>query len=880
MLLKYFVQELLFTCTDGRYIPENYDRLSDLERIHRTKKITSQFYSFFTFETFARDLSKISDTEIRKRYSNTIIVIDEVHNLRSKEGVGKTDLDIYKSFFRFLHTVQNCKIMLMSGTVMKDGPKEIAHVMNLILPPDLQFTSDFMETYFNDDNTFKPSMIQDFSNRVRGRISYLKAMSTDVKKEFMGERVGELKHFKVWTDFMSPFQTGVYLDAYARDKLEKNIYSHSRQATLFVFPDKTYGMDGFSQARYITRRRVTMAAKKVRNTYALGSDLAREIGGSLENLKKFSSKYAETIRILLDHKTNAFVYCEFVNGSGLILFAKLLEHFGFARASGGETTKRLRYAIITNQTTSGKEMRRLINRFNSPDNVDGEFISVILGSKIISEGITLKNIRREFILSPHWNYSETAQSIARGWRLRSHQDLVNRGDSVEVKIYQQVSMPSVKGRQSIDLEMYETSEVKDVSMKQIEHIIKQTAFDCPLTIERNQISGADGSRDCDYTSCDYKCSGSIQPLEDMSTYNIYYSCSEAMVRELKIYFRTHFSLTMGALRKMFPDFDIFEVIQAIKNLINTDTVFKDQYGLPNYLRIQQNTLYISPNPSKAEDNIFSEYYSKTLIVNETISFKKLIDELYVQDLPRKIHDIFEHPQYIRSMVTALPDDIQLVLLQGAILAHARNLEKNRAIREDILTYFDAHYSFSDGKWVEWFEKDVYGINCLDVDTGVWSTCKTKTKIEETAQKKQLVLKQSPIGFYGLYNPKLNDFCVRDVRNVTAETDLRKLTVGRRCVDWELSTLVDIVARRMKIPPPSAYLLNAPRKDLLAVAKRSKYVTSDDLSGSDEDLRRVIFWSGQYRASICAHMKDWFTANGLIEDNTDCGHQKKRRGRVV
>ena len=32
-LLNNFTQELLFSCTDGRYIPDNYDKLSDLERI-------------------------------------------------------------------------------------------------------------------------------------------------------------------------------------------------------------------------------------------------------------------------------------------------------------------------------------------------------------------------------------------------------------------------------------------------------------------------------------------------------------------------------------------------------------------------------------------------------------------------------------------------------------------------------------------------------------------------------------------------------------------------------------------------------------------------------------------------------------------------------
>lgn len=136
-LLKNFIQELLFTCTDGRYIPDNYDKLSDLERIRRTRKITSEFYNFFTFETFAKDISKLSDQEIINRFSNHIVIIDEVHNMREKgEKIEKkrmkkeTDIkfflnrdpvDIYKQFHRMCHLIKQSKILLMSGTVMKSG---------------------------------------------------------------------------------------------------------------------------------------------------------------------------------------------------------------------------------------------------------------------------------------------------------------------------------------------------------------------------------------------------------------------------------------------------------------------------------------------------------------------------------------------------------------------------------------------------------------------------------------------------------------------------------------------------------------------------------------------------------------------------------------
>ena len=84
-------------------------------RLVGRKKAIGDYYKLKTFETFAKQLSKYSDDVIKKRYSNFIIVIDEVHNVRlsSKDGI-----NVYKQFHRLLHLINNSKILLMSGTPM------------------------------------------------------------------------------------------------------------------------------------------------------------------------------------------------------------------------------------------------------------------------------------------------------------------------------------------------------------------------------------------------------------------------------------------------------------------------------------------------------------------------------------------------------------------------------------------------------------------------------------------------------------------------------------------------------------------------------------------------------------------------------------------
>lgn len=124
-LLNNFVKELRDKCTGGQYIPDNFNKLSEKEQFSRTRKLYESYYHFrfgdnkpTTFETFAKYIKNLHDDDIVYNFSNKIIVIDEVHNLREKENVGDK-INVYKEFHRFLHIVKNCKILLLSGTPMK-----------------------------------------------------------------------------------------------------------------------------------------------------------------------------------------------------------------------------------------------------------------------------------------------------------------------------------------------------------------------------------------------------------------------------------------------------------------------------------------------------------------------------------------------------------------------------------------------------------------------------------------------------------------------------------------------------------------------------------------------------------------------------------------
>ena len=250
-ILDNFKEQLVQKCTRGQYIPEKFEKLSQREKVFRIKKLTS-YYSFNTFQIFAKEIEKINDIILKQRYSNLIIVIDEVHNLRlqdKKEDEEKQPIEVYKQFHRFIHTVENCKILLMSGTPLKDSIEELSSIGNLLVSEEQQFPEgdEFLRQYTTLENNIykiKDTKIREIKEKLRGKISVLKERPSKVQKKFLGKR---LKYLDVDMLDMSEHQLEGYKDAFNKDIETKSLFENSREASLFVFPDGSYGNTGFKK---------------------------------------------------------------------------------------------------------------------------------------------------------------------------------------------------------------------------------------------------------------------------------------------------------------------------------------------------------------------------------------------------------------------------------------------------------------------------------------------------------------------------------------------------------------------------------------------------------------------------------------------------------
>jgi superfamily II DNA or RNA helicase len=144
----------------------------------------------------------------------------------------------------------------------------------------------------------------------------------------------------------------------------------------------------------------------------------------------------------------------------------------------------------------------------------GQVIKVIIGTRIIGQGVDFKWIRQVHILEPWHNNTRIYQVIGRGLRHCSHADLPKAERDVMVFRYCATVPPEAASIETMDEHIYARVIRKDIRVKQIERVLKANAVDCEFNKNRNIFpTMEDYSRECDYMECAYTCAGYKQPIQ-------------------------------------------------------------------------------------------------------------------------------------------------------------------------------------------------------------------------------------------------------------------------------------------------------------------------------------------------------------------------------
>lgn len=701
---KNFERLLISKCTE-KYAPVFTDRELASDTLTEEKKISLGYgrstramkkdFIIKSHVRFAQELldnkeekKMITPDEINSKYSNSVIVIDEIHHIRK-------DRDIYEIYYEFLHVVRNCKIILMTGTPMRDRATEIVDMINLLLPrekriEDYSIVTNIVGSIVSDVNRvmeevkIKDENNDEFLNLIKGYVSYIRfpQEDTEVREMTNTSSFAEEKQ-NIYVSEMKEPQLSVY--QYSRKEGQKT--RKKKGEISFRLSERYASIFGYTTDDGTNIYGKKLSTKNILSTptikgggfeepsqlkYSLksGNDLVKLIKAGdeaslLTNLENYSCKFATVIREILRPENvneSAFVFTSFVE-DGAVLFSIILEMFGFKRFYGTENKKSIssapRYALITGKTRPS-DNERVMEFFNDKKNFHGEYIRVIIGSIIMSESISLRNVRQFHNLTTFWNNTELDQAIGRTIRLFSHDDLESQ--ERYVKIYRHCAMVPDKPDESIDYYMYQKSFRKDKQIKHIEYLLKLGAIDCSLTKLRNlRPKMYDSKRECEYKSCEYKCySVGKEGKEDKSTYELYYD-EEPVMKKIQ------------DIRKLFIDQDVHEfnsvsndpiMIKALERIVSRDIPIRSGSGFYCFLR----KLFGSPvfYLARPEDGKTMFVLPKTLV--------KDIDYNTAVDIVLKRYSIKQIPQSCSSadFLQHLPLVPRLIFLEELYVQDPRS----------------------------------------------------------------------------------------------------------------------------------------------------------------------------------------------------------------
>jgi superfamily II DNA or RNA helicase len=480
-----FKNELRSQCGKNNYLNDlERNLLSKLD--HKSEKYKEiiknsdmkidKYYTIYSYNKFT-DLAKENKINLR----NTLLIIDEIQNMISEDGV------FYQTLYNMINkSPDDLRIVLLSATPMFDKPNEIALTLNLLklnkeIPIGKEFDKQFIDIKKIKKNgtlivNMEPKNISLFKTLIKGKISYFRGappiafpkmkikyincvMSRlqyeSYKKILKNTGIDNIDNIDVINDKQenNRINIDIVLDKNV-SHLPNNFYIGTRIVSNIVFPNRKLGKTGLKS---LTNEKI------------------------LDDLHKYSVKFYEIINKISKCSGKIFVYSSFKEYGGIKSFVKVLEAFGYS-SYAKEGAGKNKYAVWSGD--EDLKMREEIKAiYNNSNNLNGSKIKIIIGSIAIKEGISFTGVRQVHLLEPYWNESRILQIVGRASRFCSHIMLPEEKRNVKVYIYI-ATHPKIN--KTIDEYMANMISQKSKIISIFEHAIKESAIDCYLNKNANQ----------------------------------------------------------------------------------------------------------------------------------------------------------------------------------------------------------------------------------------------------------------------------------------------------------------------------------------------------------------------------------------------------------
>ena len=448
------LEELLFNETDTikkGIIKNNIkivsNQLENLKETENNKIIRS--YNIMSHDTFLNRLFKIEDKQFIEqegiswlKIPNGLLIIDEIQNLISATGSSYRKL-LYALKY---HAHPKFRVVFLTGTPIYDKPYEFGSLINLLRPrvifPD--GPKKFNKIFLDENNRL--INIDSFKKMCSGYVSYFKGgnpITYPYKKTVIMNHSMEEYQYNVYkmalikevkkdmesivkdTDFYTKFRE-------PSEELNSGIFNNSNQFSNIVFPETPVVKKG----EKVLEQNVAELYRILENIYKRTID--NKENAIIIEVRKYSSKFAKIAEMIIESTNRGeggiFIFSNYVfyGVNPLATIMKLLEYKPFP-----EKGKRGSYFVWNGEANekNPKLVERAKQAFNHPDNINGDLLKIMFGTRTVMEGVDFKNVNQIHILEPWWNDSRLQQVIARGIRLCSHKDLSSEKRIVNVFIH-------------------------------------------------------------------------------------------------------------------------------------------------------------------------------------------------------------------------------------------------------------------------------------------------------------------------------------------------------------------------------------------------------------------------------------------------------------
>jgi superfamily II DNA or RNA helicase len=463
--------------------------------------------------------------KLPKNFDNSLVIIDEVHKLTHAKA---NESPILSNIYDLVEKANNMYIVTGSGTPMETNIEELYYLGNLHIKNLFEMESTFKkmfkwdkdrQTYLlnpKDEAEFKKlfsSFISHYDPQGKLEASGSSAFPTVIKEDVYVPINPDREQDYVFivqaeNQRMKPPGEDLKYRDYEKYKRMKQAYYIaisrlvSSQVANFKYP--MLNVEEFKDVEKIKKKKykddkegkeeegkeeegkeeegkeeqedvaleVEEGVDKL-NEEVVGSaqvigipDLLKGQGGwvtkeTLQNLDNNGEKILEIIEDIKETPGKHAIYTRFKTHFGSRLLGTLLDLEGIPY-------------VYFDGDMNDRERVKVLEKFNSPQNIHGEKVKVIILTSAGSAGINLKEIRRFHILEQYFNLAYMGQVIGRGIRYLSHERLDPKDRDITIRNYfLELSTPEQTKNFSSDVLAYQSGLLKDKSISYVRNLIKQ-----------------------------------------------------------------------------------------------------------------------------------------------------------------------------------------------------------------------------------------------------------------------------------------------------------------------------------------------------------------------------------------------------------------------